>query len=47
MLLNAAAAIYVSDITNNFKDAIDIAQTSIKSGKALNKLDELIKESNG
>ena len=47
VLLNAAAAIYVSDITNNFKDAIDIAQTSIKSGKALNKLDELIKESNG
>ena len=47
MLLNAAAAIYVSDITNNFRDAIDVAQNSIKSGNALKKLDELIKESNG
>jgi len=47
VLLNAAAVIYVSDITNNFRDAIDVAQTSIKSGKALKKLDELIKESNG
>ena len=44
VLLNAAAVIYVSDITSNFRDAIDVAQTSIKSGKALNKLDELIKE---
>src|SRR6056300_784511 len=47
VLLNAAAVIYVSDITNNFRDAIDVAQNSIKSGKALEKLDELIKESNG
>ena len=47
VLLNAAAVIYVSDITNNFGDAIDVAKNSIKSGKALKKLDELIKESNG
>ncbi len=40
-LLNAAAAISVSGKSSDFKEAVDIANESIESGKALKKLEEL------
>ena len=42
-LLNAAAGIFVSGETDEFKEAVDIAAESIDSGKALKKLNELRK----
>ncbi len=41
-LLNAAAAISVSGISTDFKEAVEIASESIDSGKALKKLEELM-----
>ena len=46
VLLNSAAIIYVAGLANNLKDAIELAVKSIQDGKALNKLKELVKESN-
>jgi len=45
-ILNAAAAIFVSGNTDNLNCAIDIAADSIDSGKALKKLNDLIKFTN-
>jgi anthranilate phosphoribosyltransferase len=42
-LLNAAAAILVSDGARDLKEAIEIATEAVDSKKALNKLNELIK----
>ena len=44
--LNSAAVIYVSGIARNFESALEIAIDSIKSGKALKKLNELASFSN-
>lgn len=41
-LLNAAAAIYVSQLTENLEDALTAARESLDSGAALKKLNELI-----
>ena len=41
VLLNSAAAIYISGATNDIKEAINFAIKSIDEGKALNKLNEL------
>lgn len=41
VLLNAGAAIYVSDKVTNIKEGIEIARQSIDSGNAMKKLEEL------
>lgn len=42
ILINAAAAIYVSGHTETLKDAFELAKESLKSGKAFRKLESLI-----
>lgn len=44
--LNSAAVIYVSDLVNSFEKAFEIANDVIKSGSALDKLQELATFSN-
>ena len=46
VLLNSAAIIYVAGLANNLNDAKELAVKSIQDGNALNKLKELVKESN-
>ncbi|NCV38598.1 MAG: anthranilate phosphoribosyltransferase [Betaproteobacteria bacterium] len=46
VLLNSAAIIYVAGHAKNLNDAIETAVKSIQDGHALNKLKELVKESN-
>jgi anthranilate phosphoribosyltransferase len=46
VVINAAAAIYVSGTAQDFREAISLAENSINSGQALQKLDELIAYSN-
>ncbi len=46
VLINAAAAIVVAGITNNFATAAEVAAETIDSGKALRKLEEVKKVSN-
>ena len=47
VLLNAAAALLTTGIVNNYKDAVELATNSIDSGKALEKLKDLINFTNG
>jgi len=47
VILNAAAGIFVSGITNNLEGGIELATNSIQSGSAYKKLKMLIKESKG
>ena len=42
VVLNSAAALYVSKITDSFEDGIKLAEKLIESGKAYDKLQELI-----
>lgn len=44
-IINAAAAIQVADKADNWRDAIEMAHKSIESGKALEKLHQLIEYS--
>jgi len=46
VLINTAAALWVDGKVNSIKDGIDMARIAIESGKALNKLNEIIKVSN-
>jgi anthranilate phosphoribosyltransferase len=46
VILNAAAAIIVGGLADDFKSAIKIAETSVSSGKALGCLEKLIEVSN-
>ncbi len=46
VLLNAGAAIYVSGKADSIEEGIELASKSIDSGKALEKLNMLVKESN-
>jgi len=46
VLLNAAAAVYVAGKAESIKAGIEIARQTIKSGKAMEKLENLIKLSN-
>ncbi len=46
VLLNAAAAIVVSGRTDDFVTAMEIAEESIRSGKAAKKLEEIRKVTN-
>ena len=43
VLLNSAAAIFISGLANNLKEGIILAERSIDEGKALNKLNQLKK----
>lgn len=46
VVLNAAAAIIVARLADDFKEAIEIADTSVSSGKAMECLEKLIEVSN-
>ncbi|MFH1588524.1 MAG: anthranilate phosphoribosyltransferase [Candidatus Diapherotrites archaeon] len=46
VVLNSAAAIYLSGKTNSIKEAVPIAKECIESGKAKEKLSEMIKATN-
>ncbi|MCK4904893.1 anthranilate phosphoribosyltransferase [bacterium] len=46
VLLNAGALFYIAGKTNNIKEGIKIAEESIDSGNALNKLKDLIRMTN-
>ncbi len=46
VLLNAAACIYMSNSNQTLRECVKIAEDIIDSGKALNKLNEFIKQSN-
>jgi anthranilate phosphoribosyltransferase len=43
VILNAAAAIVVAKIASNFKEGVEIAREAIRSGKAHDKLSQMIK----
>lgn len=47
VLLNAAGAAVAAEVVNDFKEGIEIARDSIKSGKALKKLNQLVEFTNG
>jgi anthranilate phosphoribosyltransferase len=47
VVLNAAAAIIVGGLANDFKSAIELAESSVSDGKALVCLEKLIEISNG
>ena len=46
VLLNSASALYINDKTENIQNGIEIANETIETGKALSKLENLIKLSN-
>ena len=46
VLLNAAAALLTADIAKNYKDALELASSSIDSGKALEKMKDLVNFTN-
>jgi len=46
ILLNAAAAFFAADAAKDFKEGIEMAKKSLDSGRALKKLEDLIKFSN-
>ena len=46
VLINAAAALYLSDVVNDFQSAAAMARESIDSGQAASKLEALIRETN-
>ncbi len=47
VLLNAGAALYAADKTGDIAEGIELARQAIKSGKAREKLDQLIERSKG
>ena len=46
VVINAAAALYLAGVTNDFKDATAVARESIDSGQAASKLEALVRETN-
>ena len=46
VVINAAAALYLADVANDFRNATAMARESIDSGKAASKLEALIRETN-
>jgi anthranilate phosphoribosyltransferase len=46
VVINAAAALYLAGVSKDFQDAMAIARESINSGKAVSKLEALIRETN-
>jgi anthranilate phosphoribosyltransferase len=47
VILNSAAALYIGKAAKNFEEGVEIAKEIIDSGKAMNKLEKLIKYSEG
>lgn len=47
IIVNAAAILYLGDVTNSFKEGYEIASNSIETGEALKKVEELVKCSCG
>ena len=46
VVINAAAALYLASVANDFQNAATMARESINSGQAASKLDALIRETN-
>jgi anthranilate phosphoribosyltransferase len=46
VVINAAAALYLADVANDFRNATAMARESIDSGQAASKLEALIRETN-
>jgi anthranilate phosphoribosyltransferase len=46
VVLNAAAALYLAGVANDFQNATTMARESIDSGQAASKLEALIRETN-
>jgi len=46
VVINAAAALYLAGVANDFQDATAMARESINSGQAVSKLEALIRETN-
>jgi anthranilate phosphoribosyltransferase len=46
VVINAAAALYLADVANDFQNATAMARESLDSGKAASKLEALIRETN-
>jgi anthranilate phosphoribosyltransferase len=46
VVINAAAALYLADVANDFQNAAAMAHESIDSGRAASKLEALIRETN-
>ena len=46
VVINAAAALYLADVANDFQNATAMARESIESGRAASKLEALIRETN-
>jgi anthranilate phosphoribosyltransferase len=46
VVINAAAALYLADVVNDFQNAATMARDSIDSGQAISKLKALIRETN-
>jgi anthranilate phosphoribosyltransferase len=46
VVINAAAALYLADVANDFQNATAMARESVDSGKAASKLEALIRETN-
>ena len=46
VVINAAAALYLADVANDFQKATAMARESIDSGQAASKLEALIRETN-
>jgi anthranilate phosphoribosyltransferase len=47
IIVNAAAILYLGDVTNSFKEGYEIASNSIENGEAIKKVEELVKCSCG
>ena len=45
-VINAAAALWVGDLANDLAEGIEKARKSIDSGAAIEKLDDLVRETN-
>ena len=46
VIINAAAALYLAGVANDFRNATAMARESIDSGQAASKLEALIRETN-
>ena len=46
VVLNAAAALYLAGVANDFQNAAAMARESIDSGQAASKLEALVRETN-
>jgi anthranilate phosphoribosyltransferase len=46
VVINAAAALYLADVANDFQNAAAMARESIESGQAASKLEALVRETN-